>query len=531
MSHVEDMMVSGEPYGLAGRRIIFTDWRFVRQGALRWYDKGDGALLSAWRSTRGPWDAGFRMEEEPRGIRLVAQAAQRLGPLMKAEHPWEAKGVSLNSVQCDGDRFRAWGVCEDADRQRFGAYYESWDGETWDRPELGLVEYNGGRKNNLLDLPPRLEGESGGDSFWGWSVFEDPSAPPAERYKATKDGRISLEDFAAYREKWPGDCHPRANRGTVWKAVLGAVSPDGLHWTQLSDPISVEHSDTQPVAYYDRQLGKYVLYTRKQKVDPRSEQASGEWGLGSWAPVARRSIGRSESGDFRHFKPSDLILSPGPDLLPSDALYSNCRTSIPQAPDHHLMFPAIYHQSDDTTTIALVSSSDGKDWHYVPGPPMLCTALFGQWDGGCVFTHPDLLELPDGRFVLPYTGYKFPHKYPRGDWRFWPGYAVWPKGRLVALEAANRGQFTTVAFMSPGRRLRINAQTQRAGSILIEVVSFADQKPLLVRTFADVAPIIGDHHWTPVTWGGKDDLGHQDGAAILLRLRMDKARLYGLGFE
>ena len=141
------------------------------------------------------------------------------------------------------------------------------------------------------------------------------------------------------------------------------------------------------------------------------------------------------------------------------------------------------------------------------------------------------VELPDGRFVLPYTGYKFPHKYPRGDWRFWPGYAVWPKGRLVALEAESRGQFTAVAFMPPGRKLRINAQTHRAGSVLVEVVSLADQKALPGRAFTDAAPIVGDHHWTPVTWDGKDDLGHKDSAAVLLRFRMDKARIYGLEFE
>jgi hypothetical protein len=162
---------------------------------------------------------------------------------------------------------------------------------------------------------------------------------------------------------------------------------------------------------------------------------------------------------------------------------------------------------------------------------MLRTAPAGQWDGGCVFAHPDLVELPDGRFVLPYTGYKFPHKYPRGDWRFWPGYAVWPKGRLVALEAANRGEFTTVAFMPPGRKLRINAQTQRAGSVVVEVVSLADRKPLSGHTFADATPIIGDHHWAPVTWNGKDGLGHEDGTAILLRFRMKQARVFGLEFE
>ena len=109
------------------------------------------------------------------------------------------------------------------------------------------------------------------------------------------------------------------------------------------------------------------------------------------------------------------------------------------------MFPTLWHMRDDTTSVILASSHDGKLWHYVPGPAVLTTGPFGAWDGGCVFAHPNLLELSDGSFVLPYTGYNFPHKYPRGQFKFAPGYAVWPKGRLVALEALERGEFATVS--------------------------------------------------------------------------------------
>jgi hypothetical protein len=44
-------------------------------------------------------------------------------------------------------------------------------------------------------------------------------------------------------------------------------------------------------------------------------------------------------------------------MLPSEQLYTNCRTAIPGAPDQHLMFPAIWNGSvDDTTRIAMASS-------------------------------------------------------------------------------------------------------------------------------------------------------------------------------
>ena len=265
-------------------------------------------------------------------------------------------------------------------------------------------------------------------------------------------------------------------------------------------------------------------------VGPRSAKAKEPWTTARWGTNARRSIGRTESSDFRHFPPSQIIISPGPDMLPSETLYTNCRTTVPGAPDHHLMFPAIYRISDDTTTIAFAASHDGKDWHFVPGSPVLDTAAFGRWDGGYLFSHPNLIELPDRSFALPYTGYVYPHKYPRGAWQFLPGYGTWPDGRLVALEAPEEGRFMTVGFFPPTRHLTLNVRTKRAGSVRVEVADCARGNALPGRSFAEMTPIVGDHGSVPVAWGGNRDLGAREGDAIMLRFRMDKAELYGLDF-
>jgi hypothetical protein len=60
--------------------------------------------------------------------------------------------------------------------------------------------------------------------------------------------------------------------------------------------------------------------------------------------------------------------------------------------------------------------------------------------------------------------------------------------------------------MPPGRKLRVNAVTPRAGSILVEVAG-ADRKPLEGRSFAEATPIVGDHTATVLNWNGNDDLG------------------------
>lgn len=507
---------TGEPYELAGNRIVFTNWFYVRPGGFGWFNaRGENVTV---RGDEAPEEAHFRRFDYPHGIRIMAQPAERVGPILEPEKEWEknGKGISLLTLHAHEGRYRLWGVCAAGP-----CYFESEDGIRWERPELGLVEFQGSRKNNLIDANPG-------------AVFRDPSAPEAERYKGVILDTISREAFEAYRKQRPDGWEPRAERKDVGHvyAIRGLVSPDGLRWTTLPEPLSVEHSDTQLVAYYDRRLFRYVLYTRNYMIGARSPRAPGEntvWWGGDAGGVGRRSIGRSESADFRRFPLSEVILEPGPEMLPNDLLYTNCRTSIPGAPDQHLMFPAIWHASDDTTSIALASSHNGKIWHYLPGSPVFETAPFGQWDGGAIFTHPDQVELPDGRFVLPYTGYNVPHKYPRGRFRFAPGLAVWHKGRLAALEAPVRGEFATVAFYPPGRKLRINVLTQRAGSLMVEVADMQG-KPLPGRTFADVKPLVGDHYRRTVVWNGQEDIGHPEGAAILLRFRMEKAKLFGLEF-
>lgn len=513
---------TGEPYDLAGRRLTFTSWYYVRPGGYGWVnDRGEG--VSASRAPLGPWDARFRRgDDAPRGIRLVVEKPERRGPIVAPERPWEAMGLSLAMFLYDGARYRAWGGCQDKDGQRFSCCFESDDGLAWRRPALGLVEHGGNTQNNLVLSAPS-------------SVFVDSTAPPAERYKGVSDGHVSVAEFKAFIEKHPDRWEHRALRKDAGfiAAVFGYVSPDGLRWTRLPEPFTVEHSDTQIVAGYCAARKKYMIFTRNYFVGPRSAKASDDpsgmaW-LGESRGAGRRSIGYTESDRFGDFPLSRVILTPRPDMSPSELLYTNCYTTVPGAADQHLLFPTVWDTTEDATHLAAATSHDGRAWSWL-ADRLMETGPFGQFDGGSIFWHPNLLELAGGDFALPYTGYAFPHKYPRGAWSYRPGYAVWPKGRLTGIEARETGEFTTVSLMPPGRKLRINAVTKRAGSVVVAVTRRSGET-LAGRSFDDAAPIIGDQHRTPVRWKSGDDLGAKDGEPICLRFRMDRAKVYSVDFE
>jgi hypothetical protein len=369
----------------------------------------------------------------------------------------------------EGGSYRAWGVCSPELMRNYGCCFESKDGLHWQRPSLGIFDYTGNRNNNLLY-----------DAGWNRCVFADPIAPPAERYKMVV-----------------GD------RGTV----CGAVSADGLHWQEVGQ-ILAGPADTLNVGCYDAELRKYVLYHR------------------TLLPGDRRAIGRAESDNFRHFPSSQTVLEPTPDMPACTDLYTNGYTTIPGAPDLHLMFPTVYFRDRDLGEMAVASSLDGRLWQFLnAGASVLKPGEPGSWDAGWLTPTPSLIELSDGTFALPYIGCNLPHKYPRGHLKYGTGYALWPKGRIIAVQAAQQGHFTTNPIDTRGgRRLRVNAVVEPAGSIRIAVAGATG------RGLDQCAPVAGDAYRHMVTWQGQDDLGFAAGSSVVLHVRMERARLFGLDF-
>ncbi|MGQ9919402.1 MAG: hypothetical protein ACUVS7_18540 [Bryobacteraceae bacterium] len=503
----------GEPYELGGKRLMFTTWQLVRPGSFAWVNERNENVSVA--GNQGPTEARFIRADHPHGIRLIAQPARREGPIWHKDLPaGTAGGIAITTVLQDGDTYRAWGT-EAEGKEKRTVYYESKDGRNWTRPDVAITL--NGQAEAYMNL-----GEG--------TIFIDPSAPPAERYKCVTLDHFSHEEYEAFQKKYPDRWEPLAKREDVGFTfyVRGFTSPDGFAWVSLPEPLAVEHSDTQITAYYDTRLGRYVIYTRNWMIDPQSPttQPGGQ----PFHMIGRRSIGRTESDTFTRFPLSTPILVPSPEMLPSDVLYTNCRTTVPGGPFFHLMFPSVWHLADDSTTVVLASSHDGRAWSYLPDRKVFDTPAFGEWDGGCVFARPNLIELPDGTFALPYTGYNVPHKYPRGQFRYATGYMTWPRGRLIALQADGLGEFATVAFIAPGRKLLINADIPRGGCLRIEAADIHGT-PLPGRSFADTDPLYGDLYKTPYAWGAQDTLGVEPGTPIILRFRLDRARLYGLDFE
>jgi len=148
-------------------------------------------------------------------------------------------------------------------------YATSSDGETWEKPELGLVEFNGSRKNNIVQL----------DAPGLWStcavIFDEDEPDANRRYKMV---------YEAY--------YSRQIRFCV------AFSPDGLRWTS---------SSKNPVGPFLEMSGLTKFRGRYY--------VNGQGGLTSHRPTVTRRLVTFVSEDFETGSPCGCsVLDRGPSI-------------------------------------------------------------------------------------------------------------------------------------------------------------------------------------------------------------------------
>lgn len=102
------------------------------------------------------------------------------------------------------------------------AYAESDDGLRWTKPELGLTEFNGSKRNNLLGLPASLDYAM--IEPLACFVLHEPDDPdPTRRYKMAVYGRY-FPSPAAPR-------YPNVADDNIPSTLYPFFSTDGLTWT------------------------------------------------------------------------------------------------------------------------------------------------------------------------------------------------------------------------------------------------------------------------------------------------------------
>ncbi|MSP14324.1 MAG: hypothetical protein EXR62_15395 [Chloroflexi bacterium] len=156
-----------------------------------------------------PFQRGVRLQLASRqstaegGTRIVVP----VGPVGTPDHAW----ISYYGAVCRvGNDFMMWYLGGGEDEKKRLCFATSRDGRHWEKPDLGLVEYNGNTHNNAVDL---LEGRI--DIVAATVLYDSEDSDPQRRFKLV---------FETHRRD-------PAHGGRAEFNV--AISPDGLRWTEL----------------------------------------------------------------------------------------------------------------------------------------------------------------------------------------------------------------------------------------------------------------------------------------------------------
>ncbi|MBM3737594.1 MAG: hypothetical protein FJW39_17575 [Acidobacteria bacterium] len=455
----------------------------------------------------------------PRNIRWsVGKVEKSPSPVYSPRLPWERGCFYWPRVLKDGGKYRLWynaaadetigGVTQEYDKV---AYAESDDGVTWRTPDLGIIEWNGSKKNNIVF---NCERPGGGQRAHGPCVFIDPTAPPAERYKMV------------YGDS-PGQRPPLCSLAVL----MGAYSPDGLHWRRYPEAFMI-HPDAQTGAGYDPYLGKYVAYVR-------GGSDYGEVAVPS-DPIERaargRAVRRIESSSFRSWTPPEPCVAPD-DSDPLDLdFYTNGYSEYPWADRVHFMFLGAFRGGAQETDIQVAVSRDNRRWTRPVRQPFITNGPKGSYDAGMIHVGPGIVDLGGDRMAV-YTqcaalGKDSVERQKSPYHGFTLGRAVFPRDRIIGIEAQReQGFFSTRALVFDGSQLAVNVEpTGPNARLAVELVSAADSKPCANYTFSDCRPIDRDGVDLKVSWQHTGEVGSWAGKPVRLRFRFEEMRIYAFQF-
>lgn len=195
-----------------------------------------------------PFQNGLRLRLRPH--RSPVDKTKIVVPLGAPGTPDSMRVIYYGTVLRVGDELWMWylGQGDDDHWHQRVCLAKSRDGYTWEKPDLGLIEYHGSKSNNLVDM---LGGEH---SIVACVVFHDPDDPnPARRFKAvieTKNrprlfGVVFSEDGIRWNEfEVQGEtpaCEPSG--GTKFNGCYYLSGHGGSHFGTLRQMVSYASYD------------------------------------------------------------------------------------------------------------------------------------------------------------------------------------------------------------------------------------------------------------------------------------------------
>ncbi len=418
----------------------------------------------------------------------LSQVAQQPTPhdvIITTDEPWEGNTCAYYTIFQDGDIYRMYyrgsHVNEKTQKSlhpEVTCYAESTDGIHWTKPNLGLIEYNGSKENNIV---------WDGIGTHCFVPFKDtnPNCSADAKYKAISRGR------------------PQGKKGLyVFK------SPDGIRWSLMNDePVITEGAfDSQNLAFWNPHTKQYVDFHRT-------------------FTKGVRDIMTCTSDDFINWTKPVLLKYPGAE---HQHLYTNAIRSYDRAPHLLVGFPTRYLPKDSQVEPVFMSSRDGVTFTRYNDPIVPRDAPEDRQGNRSNYMVHGLVEIPTepGRMSVFAT----------------EAYYVGPDTRVrrfsyrtdgfVALHSGQKGgELITKPIQFSGDELILNYSARKGGAIQVELQD-ADGNPISGYTSKDCKPLNGDSIEQVVHWKNEGkSLKNLSEKPIRVKFLLNGADLFSFQFR
>lgn len=520
--------------GLAS--LVMGSWA---QGA----DKGPIAIGTDWELL-----ADDHLIDRVEGaVELRVQSPQIRDVVMVFDKPWEGNASSFHTIFKDGLIYKMYyrgagfGPVErkplsqidlakgeaEPNHPMVICYAESKDGIHWERPNLGLFEFNGSKDNNIVLMSGKY-GEVDLNLGDNAVVFKDtnPEAAADAKYKAL----VCMDPM------------PRT--------LYAMKSADGLTWLPMSNkPVLTNgQMDSHNVAFWDPVRKEYRAYWRYYQEQPPKADGTKVRSV--------RSIRTASSKDFVNWEnEKELTYDDGM----TDHLYTGQIAPYYRAPQLLIGFPSRYVERageesldalPDTeerhlrakmkaryrsalTDSLLVTGRDGV--HFKKWPETFLRPGIqreGTWIYGDGFMALGMLETPSPLPGAPaeislynsenYGLFGQPSRMRR--------YVLRQDGFVAAHATRAGGEVITKPLTFAGDELQVNFSTSAGGRVRVEIQDESG-KAIPGYTLDECSEVFGDQLERTVHWKNGSDVAKLAGKPVRLRFALEDADLFAFGFK
>ena len=494
--------------------------------------------------------------ERIEGLTRTMHQPEKRGPVLKAEEPWEGVYIGIFSPPMwipDEGVFKQVYECRYDRRGQPHRYAlaTSKDGVQWEKPNLGLVEFNGSKQNNLFPTPEdrRLV-----------HVVCDPDDPdPERRYKGlltVRGGRVPVVSADCLHWKKLDALLPSSDAGTMafdrehrlFMALLKRPNPNtvGRSYDVSFSKDFVEWSDPRFMFGMDKDLDQKMALDviRRRLANPALAKPlfiDPDPAIGWQRPEGKRHIPtwRAECYNFG--------------VIPYEGIYLGVIT---------VYYPTGQRlpertNADGFNLIQLAMSRDLKEWKrlgdrrpFLEASP-LTKGLVGNYDRlqlaayNGIILHGDEVRFYYGGLKRRVPQHdRWPDGSPRdastlstsegADWledtHSAMCLAVLRRDGFVSLDAGkDGGELVTRPFIASVNQLLLNVAVRDGGQAGVEVLA-ENNEPIPGFGPKDCLALKADAIDQVVSWESGGDISQLRGKPIRLRIELKDAELYSFQF-